>query len=313
MIRRREFIVVGCGPAGISAAIQARRDGMNVLLIGDEPPGGLSAAARKIANLPVLPWPMSGKEFGHLLRRRLETSPIERIEDSVVDVRKESDGFAVTTANSGTIGCDTLLLSCGTKPVPFSPGFPARPEAKPFLHRDIRPLPDALQGKRIAVIGGGEAAADSALWIHDRGGKAIIYVRGDEMHLSPALAAELKRSGITICFGIEIEALDLRGNVLSAETKGRGSFGRLEFDYLLVCIGRRPRLELYWRLGGTGHPATVTTKIPGLFLAGDMLRRRNRFIAPAVGDGAKAAFEAGRFLARSIPHEEIPGHEMGRG
>ena len=298
MTDRRELIVVGCGPAGISAAFQARRDGMDVLLVGDEPPGGLAAAARKIANLPVLPKPMSGKEFRAMLRRQMETTPIDRIEDSVIDCRKENGGFVVTTAGSGTIGCDALLLACGTEPVPFDPETAARAEEKEYLHRDIRTLPEPIEGKRVLVIGGGEAAADSALWIHDQGGKTLIYVRGNKIRLSPGLAGELNRSGIVVYFGIEIASVINSGNGLSAETRGPGAYGRLDFDHLLVCIGRRPRLELFGKLGGTGLPETVNTKIPGLFLAGDMLRRRNRYIAPAIGDGAIAAFEAGRYLAR---------------
>ncbi len=294
-----DLIIVGSGPAGIAAALKAKREGTDVLLVGNEPPGGLAVAARRIENLPELPRPMSGTEFQSLLRWQLGCAFVDKLKDTVLDCRTAEGGFIVNVAGVGEIACRTLLLACGTEPVSIALlGLESAAEAG-LIHRDIRTLPGSLKNGRILVVGGGEAALDSALWIRDQGGEPTICVRKDRITARPGLMEELSRSSIAVRFGLEPVSVNTSGDSLMVEMLGPAEHSHMECTHLLFCIGRRPRLALYWKLGGKGIPCDVITDVKGLFLAGDILRERNRYIAPALEDGIRATIEARLHLAES--------------
>jgi len=301
----RDLVIVGSGPAGIAAALRARHDGINALLIGDEPAGGLSAAARRIENLLWLPRPMSGVEFQDLLRRRLDEARIERVEGSVRGARVAEGGFVVDVGPAGDIACRTLILACGTEPAGLSlPGAEHAAEAG-LLHRDVRTLPGAVAGARILIVGGGEAALDSALWVRDRGGAPTICLRGDRIAARPGLIEELNGSSIAVRSGLEPVSIEVSHGEIAVAFSSESGTCRLDCRHVLFCVGRRPRLALYRELGGGGIPSRRTSGIPGLFLAGDILRGRDRYIGPALSDGFRSAAEAARYLVE-YPQGEQP-------
>ncbi len=292
-----DFAIVGAGPAGCEAALCASRRGLDVLLIGNEPPGGLAAAARKIENLAGSPRPLSGRNYQRMLQIRVERARIRRLEDTVLDCRREDGRFLIMAAGAGALDCRALLLACGTEPAAVAiPGLDEAAESG-LIHRDIRTLPRDLESRRVLVVGGGEAAVDSALSILERGGDPVLCVRGDRLAARRGLVDELKHESIAVLFGLEPAAVNASGDGMTVDATGPEGRLRLKSDFLLLCVGRRPRLALYRRLAGRGAPRGVITGIPGLFLAGDVLRDRNRYIPPAMADGIRAAVEAGRSLA----------------
>jgi thioredoxin reductase (NADPH) len=292
----RDLIIVGAGPAGVAAALQARRVGLDVLLVGEEPPGGLAAAARRIENLPWLPGPISGRDFQSLLRRRLDEAGIEALDDGVRDVRRDGAGFVATTHRCGEISCRALILACGTEPATCPlPGL-AEAMASGRIHRDIRSLPESPAGERVIVVGGGEAAVDSSLWACDHGGRVALFVRKDRLVARPGLLEELGRSAVEVGFGYEPRSVSASAEGLAVEMMSALGPCRVEGEHILLCLGRRPRLDLYRKLDGAAGPERISSDIPGLFLAGDILRGRDRYIGPAMDDGCLAATEAGRHV-----------------
>jgi thioredoxin reductase (NADPH) len=292
----RDLIIVGAGPAGVAAALRARRDGLDALLVGQEPVGGLAAAARLIENLPWLPNPMTGRDFQRLLRRRLAAAGIERGDDTVRDIRPDTAGFVVTSDRGGEIACRALILACGTEPAACSlPGLEAAWGSGRF-HRDVRSLPASLRGELVIVVGGGEAAVDSSLWACDHGGRVALFVRKDRLVARPGLLEELGRSSVEVVFGHEPVSVLFSAYGPAVEMAAPSGRRLVEGRHLLLCLGRRPRLDLFRKLGGPINPDRVETDVPGLFLAGDILRGRDRYIGPAIEDGIRAAVEAGRHL-----------------
>ncbi len=258
----------------------------------------MTAAARRIENLPWLPGPLSGRDFQSLLSLRLAEAGIEPFNDGIRDVRRDGACFVVTAGRFGEISCRALILACGTEPAACSlPGL-AEATLSGRIHRDIRSLPESLAGERVIVVGGGEAAADSALGAQDRGGRVAMFVRKDRLTVRPGLAEELGRSAVEFGFGYEPRLVSASAGGLAMEMMSASGLRRVEGGHLLLCLGRRPRLDLYWKLGRGVRPGRIDTVIPGLFLAGDILRERDRYIEPAMDDGMLAGSEAGRHLMR---------------
>ncbi len=291
-----DLLVVGAGPAGAAAAIQAAGDGLSVVLIGDEAVGGLVRAAWRLDNLPGFPAGITGTEFADLLAAHLRHLEITLLTDRVVHCVESDDAFQSQTDGGRKIHSRALVLATGTRarslPVP---GL-ATLESLGRLHHDVRTLPPRLVGLEVAVVGAGEVAADTALSILQRGGRARIFARNLVPHLRPGLAAEVAAAGIPLHFGWMLAEVQPEPLMLTWDIPGGGRESTAP-DQLMVCVGREPRAELRRQLfPAAPPPATVQTDLAGLYLAGDLIRGRDRFVATALGDGQRAARAAFAYL-----------------
>jgi len=287
----RDLLVVGGGPAGISCAVQARRDGWSVVVVGDQPPGGLLPAARRIDNLPGCPEGISGRELARRLARHLSRSGASFREGRVTLLERDARGRWIAGCADGTaIRSRAVCLATGTRPVPL----PWREDPAHPVARDPRTWPDRMPGERVVVLGGGEAALDGALNALDRGARPLVLARGP-VRGSPALLREVEGRGIEVRTGVEVTDLlrlpDGRWEVLTKE-------GRREVaDRVVACIGREPEADLLQGLDADpGDPGIIAAPAAGLWLAGDVLHGRDRYVATALGDGQRAAVLAGEWL-----------------
>lgn len=297
-----DLAVAGSGPAGVSAAIQAVRDGLSVVLCGDEPVGGLVRAARRLDNLPGWPDGIRGAEFADALESQLRGLGIQPRIARVAHLRKVDGAFELE-ADGGTAKCRAIVIATGTRPAGFHLPIPGGPEKN--IHRDARTLPSAseLAGKSVIVIGGGEAALDAALTCSDRGAKVTVFARGSFLKAPQRLIREAVSAGISIRTGVQARDI-VCGEGIRVRFEPAGTFDG-PVDHLIISTGREPRLELYHEVCGSRDiPRSVTTSVPGLFLAGDVINGTDRFAASAIGDGQRAARLALRFLQR----EEYHGH-----
>ncbi len=287
----RDLLIVGAGPAGIACALQAGRDGWSLLVIGDEPVGGLVRAAHRLDNLPGFPSGIGGEQFADLLQQQAQRHNIEILRDTVIACRQENDGaFRATTENGATIAARALVLAVGARPCEYSL---AANDGR--YHRDVRSLPFDLSDRHVAVVGGGEAALDSSLSVAARRGTAEVFHRGAALRCPPSFIAEANGAGIAIHLNhILSQVRFVDGRLVLAWQNENGE--RISTaDYLLVCIGRTPKVELLTSLK-LNLDASIVTPLPGLFLAGDVIRGRDRYVATALGDGQRAALAAGRWL-----------------
>ena len=310
-----DVIVIGLGPAGVACALQARRDGLAVLGVDESEAGGLVPAARRIENLASQPGGISGVALARRLARSLECAgvPTRRARVLGLDTPVEGAGAGAHSARfqltlddprspgargETRLACRAVCVATGTAPR----DVPAELQAVAGrCHRDVRSLPSALKGQRVLVVGGGDAALDSALSVLDRGGAALVLVRGAQPRAAAHLSRAVEHSAIDlvtsarVC-GIKEGAASESLVVDYRQGEGGPAPGaprRVEVHELLVCVGREPRRELAWPGEGS------TSK--GLFFAGDVLRPPwQRFIAPAMGDGVRAALEVAEML-RGVP------------
>lgn len=273
-----DLVVVGAGPAGIACAVQARREGWRVLVIGDEPPGGLLPAARRIDNLPGAGRGISGVSLAERLRRHLLAASAEWRGGTVTSLQPGTR-FALETSG-GPLEARRVCLATGTRPCPLPPLL----ADLPGIARDVRGLPEDLSGQRAVVVGGGDAAFDSALTLADRGARVALAIRGARPRAARHLLDEASER-IELELDRRLEAVATNGEGYELSWEGDHATGHA--DLLLAAIGRVARDDLAPRL--ERPTCDIGTGINGLAMAGDLIRGQERYIATALGDGQRAA------------------------
>lgn len=293
---RFDIAIIGAGPAGLMAAIETARQGVSAMVISDETPGGLALAARRLDNLPGYPDGARPVEWvaGLVTQVRQAGIPLVR---GRVEKLAERDQTWLVRAGSLEVRSLAVVVATGTRPVRYIPPL----AESPLIHRDLRTVPADLAGKKVAVIGSGEAAVDTALSIHDRGAVTTLLARGDNIHACPPLLAELARSPVDVVFKSPVDRI----HCLASRIRVCGPALRdgRAFDHIVIAIGREPRTgEIEMPVGLHFVPAGVAGPIPGLYFAGDILRSRDRYVVSAMGDGQQAACLAIRHInSRSCP------------
>jgi thioredoxin reductase (NADPH) len=288
-----DLLIVGAGPAGLAAAIQARRDGLEAQVVSDERPGGLVRAAHRLDNLPGYPGGISGGTFADRLEKQALQWNVRILEEKITCIRSEGGDF--TSAGSGQYRSRTIILACGTLPLKWDCGIP--PACGPRIHRDARSFPDSMKGLEAAVIGGGEAAFDTALSAADRGARVTVHARSARAKAPERLLAEVNLAGVTVAFRHEIREVKETGGRFRLVWRTPEGPETTAADHIAVCIGREPSAGLFSSItGGAALPCDIHCGVPGLFLAGDLIRGRDRYVATAMGDGQRAALAALKHL-----------------
>ncbi len=196
--RSCDLLVVGSGPAGVAAALQATRDGLEVVLVGDEGVGGLVHAARWIENLPALFPGLSGPALAERLVAQLEAWKIQPHHDKVLRLESLDRGFVATLAGADPLHCGAVVLATGTEPVHYAPAGLDSCREHGLVHRDLRTLPDLVRHDEALVVGGGDAALDTALSLRDRGLRVTVAVRGRALRASARLTEAAGRAGVLV-------------------------------------------------------------------------------------------------------------------
>ncbi|MEW5936217.1 MAG: NAD(P)/FAD-dependent oxidoreductase [Candidatus Thermoplasmatota archaeon] len=281
--------VVGAGPAGCSAAIYLKRAGCEPLLFEKERIGGLALNAHLVEDYLGFPGGIEGRAFCALIEQQLARHEIGVVREEVIEIRRSQSGFEIETPIASHMA-DAVILATGTMPKRLEmPGLPC--------HYELKELPAEGGRRSVAVIGGGEAALDYALTLSSRGYRVLIIHRGKVLRANRALVEKAKRSdAIEVWTECEVLGAQPHGDEYLLDcTKGRAAV-----HYILCAVGRVPALP---RLDIPPEELTADpqgrTRVPGLFLAGDLRLGSLRHIATACGDGIAAAVRALEYLEGS--------------
>ncbi|NMB76313.1 MAG: NAD(P)/FAD-dependent oxidoreductase [Myxococcales bacterium] len=300
-------IVVGLGPAGAAALSELARQGIAALGIGDEPVGGLVRAARRIDNLPALGRPAPGAALARRLARHLQDRKARLQHTRVVRIERDGIEFLCTDDRERSWRARCVILATGTRPLPWVPAV-----AGNWLHRDARTLPRDLRGTSVVVVGGGEAALDTALSAADRGARVKLLLRSDRLRAPAPLVREARRAGVRVMAHQRVRSVHAAPGAVRIFTEVAGRQRRVRCHHLAVCIGRAPARELISGLApDVSAELAVAGLAPGLFLAGDVRGRGLRFCAQALADGQAAAQAACAYLDQ--PLAARPGVASRRG
>ena len=285
-----DVIIIGTGPAGLAAGIQARHMGLKVLLVEKYRPGGRLLSARQVENFPLVGGKRkaTGRTIANALIRQALRKGLNILKGDCTRIGSHQGIFNLTVARE-TLKARAVVIATGVEPKAIKqPGWEAALES-PRLRYDWRDLPMQLAGKRIFVLGGGEVAFDQACSLAERRAQVTVFIRGRHPRAFPKLVNEAEGMGVSALTEARIKgcASFPRGLLVSLLT-GEGDEKKV-FDFGLIAIGaspKRPSLseEARRRAG------------QGLYFAGDVCNRQYRQAAIAFGDGVRKAMMAFDYL-----------------
>lgn len=298
-----DILIIGGGPAGLTAAIYAARAGKTITVCERESMGGQITHAHKVSNYPGLT-EISGTELGDKLCGHAMDMGAEIEFTSVQSLTKEGNIFRAVTED-GVIEAKAVIFAGGAKPRPL--GVPKEEELVGGGVSYCALCDGAFfAGQDVAVVGGGNSAFSDALFLAGVCKSVTLVHRRDIFRAEQAQIEAAQRTGnIRFLTGYTVEALEGDSRLESVTLKGKdGSTETLAVSGLFVALGRVPDTELIAALaeldesGYVLSDETCRTRTPGLFVAGDCRQKSVRQLTTATADGTVAATMACEYLDR---------------
>ncbi len=305
-----DVAIVGGGPAGLTAALYSARARASTVVFEAAIPGGQIMTTDHIENYPGMPEGLSGAEIGELMHAHAaKFGATFRTFARVTAIRPEGGGFVLTCEDGEEYPARTVVLATGSTPrrleVPGEAEYTGRGVS--WCATCDAPL---YKGKQVAVIGGGDAAVEEAIFLTKFAARVHIVHRRDELRATKCIQERCLANGVIEMHWsrVPVEIVGEEGRVTGlrlSSTKGEPE-ELLEIDGVFEFIGVHPNSELVggvcdlaeggWvRIGGD-----CQTSVPGLFAAGDVTDTPLKQVVTAAGQGATAAFEALRYLETGV-------------
>jgi thioredoxin reductase (NADPH) len=304
------MIILGSGPAGLTAAIYAARAGLAPIVIQGIQPGGQLTITTDVENYPGFADVIQGPWLMEQMQKQAEHVGTQMVWDHVNEVDLTERPFRLK-GDGGTYVGDTLVIATGAQArwlnLPSEErlkgkGVSACATCDGFFYR----------GKKVIVIGGGNTAVEEALYMTNHSHDVTLIHRRDSLRAEKILQQRLfAHPNIKVMWNREIAefvgdgtpeglvAVNLRDTVT-------GAIERLDTEGAFVAIGHVPATELFrgkLELDADGYipvtPGTARTAVPGVFACGDVMDKIYRQAVTAAGTGCMAALEAEKFLAEA--------------
>ena len=302
-----DIIIVGGGPAGLTAAIYGARAGKRVLLLERESIGGQIVYSPQVENYPGLPH-VSGADLAAKLYEQVEALGVEIVSEEVTGVQREPDGAFLLTTDYGTHRGSTVILATGVQHRRL--GLPGEEELVGAGVSYCAVCDGAFYtGRDVAVVGGGDTALQDALFLSGVCRSVTVVVRRDRWRGEAALARQLEaRENVSVLFehrpvAYATENGELRGLVIEGAEGQR----TLPVEGVFLAVGQEPCSAAFAGLAEVDAAGYFVagercrTAVPGLYTAGDCRTKEIRQLTTAVGDGAVAALAAcGDLDARGV-------------
>ena len=296
-----DIVIIGGGPAGLTAATYGCRAGKSVLVLEKETFGGQISWSPKVENFPGFV-SISGAELGdRFMEQAMEQGAEVELEEAV-SVNTEGDVKTVTCASGAEFQGRSLIIAAGAKPRML--GLPREAELVGSGVCFCAVCDGAFyKDKTVAVNGGGNSALQDALLLSEKCGKVYLIHRRDSFRGEAKLVEALKqRENVEFVMNSRITALLGREELSSIVVKTGEESREIALEGLFVAIGHAPDLGAFGsliELDGGGYAASgedCLTKTPGVFVAGDCRKKSVRQLTTAVSDGSAAALAACAWL-----------------
>lgn len=296
-----DILIVGAGPAGMTAAIYARRASKSVLVLEAKTYGGQIVNTPDIENYPVAAH-ISGFDFATKVYEQAAALGAEFKFEKVTDIADNGDYKTVTTPKH-TYEAKTVILATGSENRKL--GLPDEDKLTGRGVSYCAACDGAFYRKKVvAVVGGGNTALEDALYLADLAEKVYIIHRRDAFRGEEANAARIAaKENIEVLWNSQVTKLIAEKKLSAIEVTNKdGSVQTLEINGLFVAVGRIPENQNFAKLielddaGYVKAGENCLTNVPGIFVAGDNRVKEVRQLVTATGDGAVAATAAIRYL-----------------
>ncbi|MCH7629959.1 MAG: thioredoxin-disulfide reductase [Proteobacteria bacterium] len=306
---KTRMLIIGSGPAGLSAAIYGARAGMQPIVVQGLQPGGQLTITTDVENYPGFRDVIQGPWLMQEMQAQAEHVGTRMMWDTILDVTLDGSPFRATGDSGDIYEGDVLVIATGAQAkwlgVPgeqelSGKGVSACATCDGFFYR----------GKKVVVIGGGNTAVEEALYLTNHSNDVTLIHRRDSLRAEKILQERLfAHPSIKVLWNQAVEGF-------SASADGRalgtvdlvdtvtGAKSQVPTDGAFVAIGHAPATELFkgkLELDESGYivvqPGTPKTAIPGVFACGDVMDHTYRQAVTAAGTGCMAALDAERFLA----------------
>ena len=302
--RHRKLVIIGSGPAGLTAAIYAARANLEPLVIAGNVPLGQLMITSDVENYPGFPHGVQGPELMAHFREQAERFGSTIIEKDATRVDFSQRPFRIWVGED-EYRADAVIVATGASALWL--GLPSEEE---FRGKGVSACATCdgffFRGREVAVVGGGDTALEEATFLTRFADKVTMLVRRDEFRGSKIMQDRAERDPkIEILFNREVTGVkgEMTVSAVTVRDTVSGETSDLPVQGMFVAIGYKPNTDLFadqLRVGRGGYLEIVGetgSGIDGVFVAGDVHDSHYRQAVTAAGDGCKAAIDAERWLA----------------
>jgi thioredoxin reductase (NADPH) len=303
----RKLVIIGSGPAGLTAAIYGCRADLDPVVYMGTKYGGQLMLTSEVENFPGFPEPVMGPDLIMKMKSQAERLGAKLVQEDVIQVDFGVHPFEIRT-DSGVVRTLSVIIATGANP--------RRLDLKSEMRLMGRGVSNCavcdgffFRGKKVAVVGGGDTAMEEATFLTKFASSVQVIHRRDDLRASAALKKEA-RSDPKISFVWDTVVTEVIGDKRVEGIKLRNlKTGRedvLQVDGLFVAIGYDPNTEIFkgqLELDEKGYVAVrngTESSVPGVFVAGDVHDFRYRQAITAAADGCKALLDAEKFIKRKL-------------
>lgn len=298
-----KLIIIGSGPAGLTAAIYAARGNLNPLVVSGREAGGQLILTTDVDDYPGFEAGVQGPQLMEKMRKQAERFATRFINEDVISVDLKKPPFEIKTETQ-TLKTATLIIATGASAMWLGLQSEQRLRGKGVSACAVC---DGFffKGRTVAVVGGGDTAMREAGYLSKLCEKVIIIHRRDTLRAQPALQELVKqRQNVEFVWNSGVIEVLGQEKVTGVEIKNTqtGKISQLPLDGLFIAIGHKPNTDFLkgqLELDKKGYVVVENethTKIPGVYVAGDVADYKYRQAVTAAGAGCKAAFDVEEYL-----------------
>ena len=303
---RTKLVIIGSGPAGLTAAIYAARAGLKPIVIGGRDPGGQLVTTTRVENFPGFPEGVQGPELMERMKAQAERFGAQFITAEVMSVELSHRPFFIELSDCCNLFTDALIIATGASAREL--GVKGERELRGYGVSTCATCDGPFfKDKEVLVLGGGDSALEEALSMSKFASKVTVVHRREALRASQIMQQRaFNHKKIGFVWNSEVE--EIYGSREKGVTgiklidKSNGKATDLACDGVFVAIGHEPSTELFKGKLETDERGYITSKefpktsVKGVFVAGDAFDHRFRQAISAAGDGCKAALASEGYL-----------------
>lgn len=305
--QHHRLIILGSGPAGLTAAIYAARANLRPVLVSGNQPGGQLTITTEVENYPGFPNGIQGPEIMELFKAQAQRFETQFITGEVTSVELGERPFQLQLGDESVLTCDALIISTGA-----SARWLGIDSEQAYMNRGVSACATCdgffFRNQDVAVVGGGDTAMEEALYLANLCKSVTVIHRRDELRASQIMQERAKRhEKIKFLWNSAVEEVlgDESGMTgLRVKNRQTGEVSEHAFTGLFVAIGHQPNTQIFkgkLTMDENDYiivkPGSTYTSVEGIFASGDAQDHVYRQAITAAGTGCMAAMDAERWLA----------------